>query len=161
MFLPDSAKRVFTMCRHFSSKVPTLFIKCADTLQFLSTNIGRTVLAVRTYSKLHQHLYLSMPTPLRMQRRRYSFCGIHSSAIHEHAVIWRRLHHADHNGTRGLIRHRCSPSCPSNYASKPRRAHQSPSGTLGIPGRTRNQRACVLAYGGTPTFCSQRVYFSP
>lgn len=116
---------------------------------------------VRTYSKLHQHLYLSMPTPLRMQRGRYSFCGIHSTAIHEHAVVGRRLHHADHNGTRGLIRHRCSPSCPSDYASKPRRAHQSPSGTLGIPGKTLNQRACVLAYGGTTTFCSHRVCFSP
>lgn len=161
MFLPDSAKRVFTMCRHFSSKVPTLFIKCADTLQFLSTNIGRTVLAVRTCSKLHQHLYLSVPTPLRMQRGRYSFCGIHSAAILEHAVVGRRLYQADNDDARGFILHRCSPSCPSDYASKPRRAHQSPSGTQGIPGRTRNQRACVLAYGGTTTFCSHRVYFSP
>lgn len=116
---------------------------------------------VRTYSKLHQHLYLSVPTTLRMQRGRYSFCGIHSSAIHEHAVVGRRLYQADNDDARGLILHRCSPSCPSDYASKPRRAHQSPAGTQGIPGRTRNQRACVLAYGGTTTFCSHRVYFSP
>lgn len=102
-----------------------------------------------------------LPPPIRVQRWRNPFCGIHSATIYEHAVVGRRLHQADNDGARGLILHRCSPSCPSDYANKPRRAHQSPAGTQDIPSRTRNQRACALAYGGTTTFCSRRVCFSP
>ena len=58
MFLPNSTKRLFAMCRHFLSNVPTLFIKCADTLLFSTTNVGRKFLAVRTYLSEQRELCL-------------------------------------------------------------------------------------------------------
>lgn len=131
------------------------------TTELASTKLQFVAGMVRTSSKPHQHLHFSITPPIRVQRWRNPFCGIHSATIYEHAVVGRRLHQADNDGARGLILHRCSPSCPSDYANKPRRAHQSPAGTQDIPSRTRNQRACALAYGGTTTFCSRRVCFSP
>lgn len=151
-------ERFAQFVRTFSSK--------GSNLTFLA--VGSTVCKGRYWELFGSDILKAPPTPLslcapplRMQRGRYSFCGIHPAAIHKHAVVGRRLHHADNDDARGFILHRYSPSCPSDYTSKTRRAHQSPSGTRGIPGRTRNQRACVLAYGGTTTFCSHRVYFSP